>query len=134
MKYVGEDEKVRMLIVERHPFKRFANYFTDSLFYQDSLEAYENPHPEDHDSGNEADTEPKPEEECLQELNPPVTSVDKLDFNNTVNVEGKWFINENLDLAYLSALASDSVPLDTSIYVDSYSLSTIDALNHCMQQ
>ena len=43
MKYVDEDEKVRILIVERHPFKGVENYFTDSLLYQDSLEIGENP-------------------------------------------------------------------------------------------
>jgi len=34
-------------------------------------------------------------------------SIDKLDINTTANVEGEWFINENLDLAYFSAFASD---------------------------
>jgi len=33
-------------------------------------------------------------------INPFVTSNDKLDFNNTTNIEGEWFINENLDLAF----------------------------------
>ena len=59
MKYVGEDEKVRTLIAERQLFKGVENYFTDSLIYQDSLEINENPHPEEPDSGNEADTEPE---------------------------------------------------------------------------
>ena len=53
-----------MLIVERHPFKNVENYYTDCLFYQDSIEANENPHTEEHDSNNEANTEPE-EEECL---------------------------------------------------------------------
>jgi len=64
MKYVGGDGKERILIAERHPFKRVKNYFTDSILYQDSLEADGNPHPEELNSGNEADTEPK-EDECL---------------------------------------------------------------------
>ena len=59
---------------------------------------------------------------------PLVTSIDKLDFNNTANVEGEWSINENLDLAYLYALASDYVPSDFSIDINSDILSTIDAL------
>ena len=54
--------------------------------------------------------------------------VDKLDFNNTANVEDKWYINKNLDLAYFSTLASDSVPSDTSTDVESDSLSATDAL------
>jgi len=41
------------------------NYFTNSLLYQDPLETAEDPSPEDTDSGNEADIEPEPEEECL---------------------------------------------------------------------
>ena len=36
-------------------------------------------------------------------------SIDKLDIYSTANTEGEWFINEDLDLAYLSAFASDSV-------------------------
>jgi len=113
MKYVGEDEKVRKLISERHPFKRVENYFTDSLFYHDSLEADENPHPEELDSGNEADTEPE-EDEYLWKINFLVTSIDKLNFDTVTNIEGEWFINKNLDFAYLSVFISDSVPLDTS--------------------
>ena len=86
MKYIGEDEKLRTLITERHPFKLVENYFTDSLFYQDSLETDENPHPEEPDSGNEADTEPE-EDECLWEINPLVMSIDKLNFYTTAHVE-----------------------------------------------
>ena len=57
------DGKVRPLIAERHPFKGVENYFTDSLLFQDSREMNENPQPEEPDSGNEADIEPKAEEE-----------------------------------------------------------------------
>ena len=64
MNYVDEDEKVRTFIAERHPFKWVENYFTDSLLYQDSLEADENPHPEEIDSGNDVDTEPE-DDKCL---------------------------------------------------------------------
>jgi len=53
---------VRTLIAERHSFKGVKNYFTDSILYQDSLEADENPHEEEPDSGNKADTEPEEEE------------------------------------------------------------------------
>jgi len=37
MKYVGEDGKVSTMIAERHMFKEIENYFTNFLFYQDSL-------------------------------------------------------------------------------------------------
>jgi len=104
------------------------NYFTDSLLYQNSHKTDENPNPEDLDSGNEAETELEPEKECLWELNSHVTCIDKLNFNNIANVEGEWFINENLDLTYLSALVSDFVPSDTSTDVNSDFLSAIDAL------
>ena len=83
MKYVDRDEKVRTLIAKRNPFKGVENYFTDSLLYQDSLEIDENPQLEELDSGDEADVEPEVEEEYLWELNPLVTSVNKLDVNNT---------------------------------------------------
>ena len=46
----------------------------------------------------------KPEEdECLWEINSLVTSIGKLGSDTTANVEGEWFINEDLDLAYFSA-------------------------------
>ena len=55
-------------------------------------------------------------------------SVDKFDCNNTADVEGEQFINENLDLDYLSALASDYVLLDTITDIDSDPVIVIDAL------
>jgi len=70
------------------------------------------------DSGNEADVKLEAEEEYLWELSPLVTSVNKLDVNNTANDVGKWYINEELDLAYFSMFASDSVSSDTSTDVD----------------
>ena len=76
MKYIDGSGKVRTLIAERHPFKGVENYFTDSLLYQDSVETDEIPQPEEPDSGNEADTEPK-KEECMWELDPLVTGINK---------------------------------------------------------
>jgi len=106
MKYVGRDEKVRTLIAERHPFKGDENYCTYSLLYQDSLEVDENPHPEELDSGNEADTEPE-EGEYLWKINSLVMRIDKLDVDTTADVKGEWFMNKDLDLAYFFAFASD---------------------------
>ena len=106
------------MIVERHPFKEVENYFTESLLYQDSLETDENPQPEELDSGNEADAEPEAEEECLRELNPLVTSINKLTVNNTANNVGELFINKELDFAYFSVFAYDFVPSDTTTDVD----------------
>ena len=48
------------------------------------------------------------------ELNLRVTSINKLDVNNIANDVGEWYINEELDLAYFSVFASDSVPSNTS--------------------
>jgi len=117
MKYVSRDGKVRTLIAKRHPFKGVKNYFTDFLLYQNSLEANENPHSEELDFGNEADTKPE-EDECLWEINPLVTSVGKLDPDTTANVKSEWFINEDFGLAYFSVFALDSVPPDISTDVD----------------
>ena len=78
MKYVDEDGKFWTLIAERHPFKGVENYFTDSLLYQDFLEADKNPQSEEPEYGNEADVEPETEKECLWELNPFIMSIDKL--------------------------------------------------------
>ena len=77
-----------MLIAERHPFKGVENYFTDSLMYQESLEMNENSQPGEPDSGNEADIEPEVEEKCIWELNPLVTSINKLDVNNAADDVG----------------------------------------------
>ena len=77
---------------------------------------------------NEADVEPKAEEEYLWELNPLVMSVNKLNANNTVNDVGEWYINEELDLAYFSVFASNSVPSNTGTDLDDDPWSVIDAL------
>ena len=98
-KYIDEDGKVRTLIAKRHPFKGVKNYFTDSLLYQNSLETDKNTQPEELDSGNEANVEPEAEEECFWELNSLVTSINKLDINNTTHDVGEWYINEELGLA-----------------------------------
>jgi len=116
-----------MLIAKRHSFKGVENYFTDSLLYQNSLETSENPQPEEPDSGNEADSEPEVEEEYLWELNPLVTSINKLDVNNLTIDVGKWYINEELDLAYFSLFASNSVS-DASTDANDNPWSAIDAL------
>ena len=105
MKYIDESGRVQTLIAERHPFKGVENYFTDSLLYQESVETDEVPQPEEPDSGNEADTEPE-KEECMWELDPFVTGINKPDVDNTsVDDVGGWYINEELDLAYFSVFA-----------------------------
>jgi len=64
----------------------------------------------------------------LWELNSLVTSTNKLDVNNTANVVGEWYINEELNLSYFSMFASDSVPSYTSTEVDNDPWSAMDAL------
>ena len=85
------------------------------------------PQPEEPDSGNEADTEPE-KEECMWEIDPLVTSIDKLGVDDTTDDVGRWYINEELNLAYSSVFASDSVPSDTSTEVDDDLWSAMDAL------
>ena len=58
-----------MLIAKRHLVKGVKNYFIDFLLYQDSLETDDNPHPEELDSGNEANMETE-EDECLKNKSP----------------------------------------------------------------
>jgi len=93
------------------------------------LEIDENPQPKELDFGNEADVKPEAEEECLWELNPLVTSVNKLDINNTANDVGEWYINKELDLIYFFVFASDSIPSDTSTDVDNDPWLAIDSLS-----
>ena len=54
------------------------------------------------------------EEKCIWELNPLVTSINKLNVNNTVDDVGEWYINKELKLAYFSVFVTDSIPSDTS--------------------
>ena len=53
---------------------------------------YENLQPKEPDSSNEANTEPEAEEECLWELNPLVTSINKLDVNNTAMMQASGIL------------------------------------------
>ena len=64
----------------------------------------------------------------MWELNPLVTSTNKLDVNNTTDDVGELYINEELDLAYFSVFTSDSMPSDTSTDVDDDPWSAIGAL------
>ena len=64
----------------------------------------------------------------MWELDPLVTSTDKLDVDHTTDDVGGWYINEDLDLAYFSAFASESVPSDTSTEVDDDLWPAMDAL------
>ena len=61
-------------------------------------------------------------------IKPLVTSINKLDVNNTADDIGEWYINEELNLAYFSVVASDSVPSDISTEVDNDPWSAIDDL------
>ena len=102
------------------------------LFYwfpplSDSLEVDEDPHLEEPDSGNKADLKPE-KDECLWKINLLVTSIDKLNFDTTVNVEGEWFINENFRFGLLLCICLDSVSLVTSTNVDSDLWSVMNAL------
>ena len=73
-------------------------------------------------------TEPEVEEECMWELNPLVTSIKKLNVNNTADNVGEWSINEELNWAYFSVFASDLVPSDNSTELDNDPWSVMDAL------
>ena len=65
----------------------------------------------------------------MWELDPLVTGINKPDVDNTsADDVGGWYINEDLDLAYFSVFASDSVPSDTSTEVDDDLWSAMDAL------
>jgi len=55
-------------------------------------------------------------------------NINKLDVINAANDVGEWYINEELNLAYFSVFASDSVLSDTSTDVDNDPWSSMDAL------
>ena len=60
----------------------------------------------------------------LWELNPLITSINKLNVNNTADDVGEWYINEESDLAYFSV----SMSSDTSTDVDDDLWSAIGAM------
>ena len=62
------------------------------------------------------------------ELDLLVTSINKFGVDNTTDDVGGWYINEELNLAYFSVFASDSVPSDTSTEMDDDLWSAIDDL------
>ena len=64
----------------------------------------------------------------MWELNPLVTSINKLDINNTAEDIGKWYIKEELNLVFFSVFAFNSVPSDTCTEVDNDPWSAMDAL------
>jgi len=76
------------------------------------LEASEEPPLRDTNSGNEANIELEPEDDCLWELNPLVNSYGKLDCYNTADDEGEWFINEDVNSAYFPVASLECVSLD----------------------
>lgn len=45
-------------------------------------------------------------------------STNKYDVINTININGEWYINEGIELAYLSACPSKSVPSNTDTDID----------------
>jgi len=74
-------------------YVRYCSVFVSArpgrYIYQDSLETDENLQPKEPVFGKEADAKPEIEEECLWEINPLVTSVDKLNFDTTTNIRGE---------------------------------------------
>jgi len=55
-------------------------------------------------------------------------SIEKLNFATTANIGSEWFINEDLDLAYFSVFASNSVLSDTSTDIGSDPYSVMNTL------
>jgi len=53
-----DNATVRTVFAEKQPFKGVENYFTDALLYQKANKVAKESLLEDHDSGNEADSEP----------------------------------------------------------------------------
>ena len=104
------------------------NYFTDSLHYRDSCEATEEHPPEDPDSGNKADVELEPEDECLWELNSFVMRDDKISFVNTADDKGKWVINEDLYSPYFSVAHSELVKSENSDDIGDDPVTVLNAL------
>lgn len=140
MKYVDKGGRLRSLITDKQSLNGVENYFTNSLLYRDSLEA--NPQSEEQDSGIEMDTESESEDECTQELDYSVLGVNKSYVINTADIDGKWYINEDRELACLSRCLSKFVPSDTNIDDDDVIGTEVggnvwlamDALTYCKYQ
>ena len=108
MKYAGQDGEIKTLIAEKQPFKGVENYFTDSVHYRDSLEISENIPEGEIESGNEADVEEGPEDDCPWELNPSALNV------NDESGDFCWVINEEIDFHYSSNVSPGHVQTGTT--------------------
>jgi len=80
---------VRKVFAETQSFKGVENYFTDSLFYQETSKVTKEPLPDDIDNGNEADSESEKETTATFVMEPLVANLDDLYCNNTIENDGE---------------------------------------------
>lgn len=73
---------------------------------------------EEPNSGNDHDAKLESNNGCPWELDFSIIGQNNLDVNDTTFDEGLWYLNENVELAYLSTYASDSTCIDMILYDD----------------
>jgi len=91
------------------PFKGVEHYFTNSLIYQADIEPLKQSFPNDVNSGNEADSESEEVVLATISVEPVVAYLDDFDYNNPVENEGEWVLNENIAFYYSLCLEDISV-------------------------
>lgn len=96
------------------------NYSTDAILYENVLEASNEPTEENYDSSNEVDSKPMPleDKDFEYEINPLARSLGKFSVTDVVDEAGDWVINEDIDIAYMPVVASNSLPSYTNTEVD----------------
>ena len=99
-KYVDDKAMVRTLFTETQPFKRVKSYFTDSLLYQETRKVRKELLPYDIGSGNEANSESEEDTLVTFAMEPLVAYLDDPYFNNSIENDSEWSLNEDIDFDY----------------------------------
>jgi len=114
-KYVDDKAMVRTLFTETQPFKRVKSYFTDSLLYQETRKVRKELLPYDIGSGNEANSESEEDTLVTFAMEPLVAYLDDPYFNNSIENDSEWSLNEDIDFDY-SLWFYDSNSANTSSF------------------
>jgi len=73
--------------------------------------------PEDVDSGNEADSEPKEDTPAIFSFKPIVADLNDFERNNPTEDDGKWVINESITFDYPESVNLFKSADDTSLHI-----------------
>jgi len=91
---------VRTVFTKTQPFKGLENYFTDSLLYKENGKMVKKSLANNIDDGNKVDSESGDDPVVSFDKEPIITYLNDPDCNNSVDNDGKWVLNENVNFDY----------------------------------